>query len=109
MKRWVDDAWRLAYGYQGASMEAPRRLVKRWPLAARRDKRRDRCEAPCEAPVSDSRWRHLCRPIASKRPHAWSVVLVLLSVVVVVVVIVIIFGFASLVGGTPQRRVFSIA
>ena len=45
----------LAIGSKTLQATHVRRLVKRWPLAARRDKRRDRCEALCEAPVSDSK------------------------------------------------------
>ena len=40
--------WPLA-----ARRDKRRGSEKRWPLAARREERRDRCEAPCEAPVSD--------------------------------------------------------
>ena len=40
---------------QRAASLVRRPTMKRWPLAARRDKRRDRCEVPCEALASGSK------------------------------------------------------
>ena len=40
---------------QRAASLVRRPTMKRWPLAARHDKRRDRCEVPCEALASGSK------------------------------------------------------